>query len=136
MFDRQTEPGTSVSFRRFYVKQRRKDNDKRVRVAVLKLHAAADESCNTPFAPSANHSVFALGVTFDKLEEVNECVLRPVAQDMRVTTRNDNEVARGQLYRLGLRLDVEPAASARYDIKRRSVIGDADAPRGPEREPE
>jgi hypothetical protein len=79
MFDRQTEPGTSVLFRRFYVKQRRKNNGKRVGVPVLELHAAADESGNTPFAASANYPVFALTVAFDELEEVDRCVLRPVA---------------------------------------------------------
>jgi len=95
MFHRQIEPGASVLFRRFYVKQSRKDNDKRVGVAVLELHAAADESRNTPFAASANHPIFAVCVTFDELEEVNHCVLSAVAQDVRLTTGNDNEVARG-----------------------------------------
>jgi hypothetical protein len=95
MFDRQTKPGTSGLFRRLYVKERWKDHDKRVRVAVLKLHATAHESRDAPVAASANYPVFAVPMTFDELEEVNHCRLRPVAQDMRVTTRNDYEVARG-----------------------------------------
>ena len=135
MFERQTEPGTSV-LSRLYVKKRRKDDNKRIRVAVLKLHAAADESGDAPFAASANYSIFAVCMTFDELEEVNYCRLRPVAHDMRVTTRNDNEVARRQPHGLRHSLDMEPAASARYDIKRRSAITDADAPRGFELEPE
>jgi hypothetical protein len=95
MFDRQTKPWTSTLFRRLYVKERRKVVDKRIRVAVLKLHAAADEFRDTPSAASANYPIFARCMSFDELEEVNHCRLRPVPQDMRVATRNDNEVARG-----------------------------------------
>jgi hypothetical protein len=69
--------------------------DKRIRVAVLKLHSAADESRDMPSAASANYPIFAVCMTFDQLEEVNHSRPRPVPQDMRVPTRNDNEVARG-----------------------------------------
>jgi hypothetical protein len=136
MLDRQIEPGTSTLFRRLYVKERRKYDDKRVGVAVLKLHAAADEFRDRPFAASAKYPIHAVRMALDELEEVNHCCLRPVAQDVRVAVRNDNEVARGKPHGFALGLHMEPAAPVGYDIKCRSAISDADAPGGRELEPE
>jgi hypothetical protein len=53
------------------MKERRKDEDERVGVAVLKLHAAADESRDAPLAAGAKYSIHAVWMTFDELEEVN-----------------------------------------------------------------
>src|SRR5215468_3534161 len=128
MVDRHSEPRCDVFASPLEMDKRRKNRKKRVGRAILGLHSATHQFRDRSLATGAKRPLFVRNVALEKVEIINNLSCWQIPYDVRVTSRYDNEIAGGQLFRLRHAVDFDPALSMRDDVKCRPSIIDAEAP--------
>src|SRR5262245_4128098 len=128
MADRRSEPRGGVFASPLEMDERRKNRKKRVGRAILRLHPATHQSRDRSLAAGAKRPLFVRSAALEKVEIINNPGCRQIPYDVRVTSRQDYEIAGGQLYRLCHAVDFDPALSMRDDVKSRPSVIDAEAP--------
>src|SRR5262245_22106187 len=128
MADRRSEPRGSFFASSLEMDKRRKNRKKRVGRAILRSHPATHQSRDRSHATGAKHPLFVRISALEKVEIINNRSCWKIPYDVRVTSRQDYEIAGGQLYRLCHALDFDPALPIRDDVKSRPSNIDVEAP--------
>src|SRR5215468_3295810 len=128
MADRRSEPGGSVFASSLEMDKRRKNRKKGVGRAILRSHPAAHQSRDRSLATGDKRPLFVRSAALEKVEIIYNRSCRKISYDVRVTSRQDYEIAGGQLYRLCHAVDPDPALPMRDDVKSRPSNIDAEAP--------
>jgi hypothetical protein len=105
-----------------------KNRQKRISHAILRLHFATHQSRDRSRAAGAKRPLFVPNAALEKVEKINSLSCWRIPYDVQVTSRHDNEITGGQLYRPRHTLDFDPALSLRNDVKSRPSVIDAEAP--------
>src|SRR5262249_34262794 len=79
-------------------------------------------------ATCAKRPLVVRSAALEKVEIINDRSCWKIPYDVRVTSRQDYEIAGGQLNRLGHAVDFDPALPMRDDVKSRPSNIDAEAP--------
>src|SRR5262245_29977968 len=127
--DCHSEPGGNVSASPIDMDERRKNRQKRICHAILRLHFATHQSRDRSLATGAKRPLFVPNAALEEVEKINNLSCWRIPYDMQVSSRYDYEITGGQLYRPSHALDFDPAHSLRNDVKSRPSVIDAEAPR-------
>src|SRR5215468_7335777 len=119
MADRHSEPRGGVFASPLEMDKRRKNRKSRVGRAILRSHPATHQSRDRSLATRAKHPLFVRSAALEKVEIINNRSCWKIPYDVRVTSRQDYEIAGRQLYRLCHAVDFDPALSMRDDMKSR-----------------
>src|SRR5262245_8723216 len=128
MADRHSEPRGGVFASPLEMDERRKNRKKRVGHAILRSHPATHQSRDRSLAAGYKRPLFVRSAALEKVEIINNRCCWKIPYDVRVTSRQDYEIAGGQLSRLGQVVDFDPALPMRDDVKSRTSNIDVEAP--------
>src|SRR5262252_6238009 len=128
MADRHSEPRGSVFASPLEMDKGRKNRKKRVGRAILRSHPATHQSRDRSLATRAKHPLFVRSAALEKVEIINNRSCWKIPYDVRVTSRQDYEIAGRQLYRLCHAVDFDPALPMGDDVKSRPSNIDVEAP--------